>query len=89
MCQGLADRVFVTPMLAPQLAGPSLGGSSCASTPDSSVSEKQFSFYESCLLTAPDGEFLCKCNPYKAAWYVENGLGDVVSAEGEEFKVKE
>ena len=74
MCQGFVDGVFVTPMLAPQLT---LG----------SGSVKPFSLYESCVLAAPDGEFLCKCHPMKAAWYIEQGLGDVVSAEGEEFKV--
>ena len=72
MCHSFVDIVFVTPMLAPQLAALSLGGSSV---------------YESCVLAAPDGEFLCKCHPSKAAWYVEEGLGDVVSAEGEECKV--
>ena len=40
------------------------------------------------LLMAPNGELLSTCNSNKAMWYVEKQLGDIVSEEGEQLKVR-
>ncbi|XP_042229715.1 exonuclease 3'-5' domain-containing protein 2-like isoform X1 [Homarus americanus] len=37
--------------------------------------------YHNCQLTAPDGESLCTCDPKKAHWYIEKGLGVLVSED--------
>ncbi|XP_069190762.1 exonuclease 3'-5' domain-containing protein 2-like [Procambarus clarkii] len=37
--------------------------------------------YYNCQLRAPDDEPLCTIDPNKAQWYVEKGLGDLVSEE--------
>ncbi|CAL4069078.1 unnamed protein product, partial [Meganyctiphanes norvegica] len=37
--------------------------------------------YHNCQLLAPDDEPLCTCDPKKALWYVEKGLGTLVSEE--------
>ncbi|KAB7507346.1 Exonuclease 3'-5' domain-containing protein 2 [Armadillidium nasatum] len=42
---------------------------------------KKSPLYEGNQLLAPDGELLCRCTSKNALWYVEKGLGDLVSKE--------
>lgn len=37
--------------------------------------------YHNCQLRAPDDEPLCICDPKKARWYVEKGLGELVTED--------
>ncbi|KAB7496811.1 Exonuclease 3'-5' domain-containing protein 2 [Armadillidium nasatum] len=46
-----------------------------------SYSIRKSPLYHNSQLWAPDGEPLCTCDPKKALWYVEKGLGDLISEE--------
>ncbi|XP_068109940.1 exonuclease 3'-5' domain-containing protein 2 [Hyperolius riggenbachi] len=36
--------------------------------------------YDNCFLHAPDGQPLCTCDRKKAQWYLDKGIGDLVSS---------
>lgn len=44
--------------------------------------------YDNCILQAPDGERLSSCNYKKVQWYVDRGLGIVVSRDDEPLAVQ-
>uniref|UniRef100_G3MNI8 3'-5' exonuclease domain-containing protein n=1 Tax=Amblyomma maculatum TaxID=34609 RepID=G3MNI8_AMBMU len=44
--------------------------------------------YDNCILQAPDGERLSSCNYKKVLWYVDRGLGTVVSGDDEPLAVQ-
>ncbi|TSO25215.1 Exonuclease 3'-5' domain-containing protein 2 [Bagarius yarrelli] len=37
--------------------------------------------YDNCFLHAPDGQPLCTCDKKKAKWYLDKGIGELVSEE--------
>ncbi|KAM3918638.1 exonuclease 3'-5' domain-containing protein 2 [Leptodactylus fuscus] len=37
--------------------------------------------YDNCFLHAPDGQPLCTCDRKKAQWYLDKGIGDLVSSD--------
>ncbi|KAM9294441.1 exonuclease 3'-5' domain-containing protein 2 [Gastrophryne carolinensis] len=37
--------------------------------------------YDNCFLHAPDGQPLCTCDRKKAQWYLDKGIGDLMSSE--------
>uniref|UniRef100_A0A6J0T6M8 Exonuclease 3'-5' domain-containing protein 2 n=1 Tax=Pogona vitticeps TaxID=103695 RepID=A0A6J0T6M8_9SAUR len=37
--------------------------------------------YENCFLHAPDGQPLCTCDRKKAQWYLDKGIGELVSTD--------
>ncbi|XP_018420590.1 PREDICTED: exonuclease 3'-5' domain-containing protein 2 isoform X2 [Nanorana parkeri] len=37
--------------------------------------------YDNCFLHAPDGQPLCTCDRKKAQWYLDKGIGDLISSE--------
>ncbi|HEX9737256.1 MAG TPA: HNH endonuclease [Thermoanaerobaculia bacterium] len=42
---------------------------------------RQRQIYDSCRILAPDGELMCLVSEKKARWYLERGLGGVVSEQ--------
>lgn len=44
--------------------------------------------YDNCMLQAPDGEPLSSCNYKKVQWYVDKGLGRIVSRDDEPLAVQ-
>ncbi|XP_077496666.1 exonuclease 3'-5' domain-containing 2 [Amblyomma americanum] len=44
--------------------------------------------YDNCILQAPDGERLSSCNYKKVQWYVDRGLGTIVSRDDEPLAVQ-
>lgn len=49
--------------------------------PERKVCTRAKPLYHNCFLEAPDGDLLCTCAKKKAEWYVERGLGKVVTEE--------
>ncbi|XP_043266269.1 exonuclease 3'-5' domain-containing protein 2 [Colletes gigas] len=45
------------------------------------MSTRSKPLYYNCYLQAPDGDVLCTCDHKKAKWYINKGLGDVISEE--------
>ncbi|NP_001083214.2 exonuclease 3'-5' domain containing 2 [Xenopus laevis] len=43
-------------------------------------SARKSPLYDNCFLHAPDGQPLCTCDRKKAQWYLDKGIGDLVSA---------
>jgi len=37
--------------------------------------------YENCMILAPDGEILCKCDKKKIQWYLERELADLIKED--------
>ncbi|XP_071971595.1 exonuclease 3'-5' domain-containing protein 2 [Engystomops pustulosus] len=37
--------------------------------------------YDNCFLHAPDGQPLCTCDRKKAQWYLDKGIGDLISSD--------
>ncbi|XP_078515587.1 exonuclease 3'-5' domain-containing protein 2 isoform X2 [Lissotriton helveticus] len=44
-------------------------------------SARKAPLYDNCFLHAPDGEPLCTCDRKKAQWYVDKGIGELMSSE--------
>ncbi|XP_030070308.1 exonuclease 3'-5' domain-containing protein 2 [Microcaecilia unicolor] len=44
-------------------------------------SARKTPFYDNCFLHAPDGQPLCTCDRKKAQWYVDKGIGELVSSD--------
>lgn len=44
-------------------------------------SARKAPLYDNCFLHAPDGEPLCTCDRKKAQWYVDKGIGELISSE--------
>ncbi|OXB74881.1 UNVERIFIED_CONTAM: hypothetical protein H355_017156 [Colinus virginianus] len=44
-------------------------------------SARKSPLYDNCFLHAPDGQPLCTCDRKKAQWYLDKGIGDLVSTE--------
>lgn len=44
--------------------------------------------YDNCMLQAPDGQLLSSCNYKKVQWYVDHGLGKIVSSSKEPLTVR-
>ena len=99
MCQGLVDATFKAPSPKYSVNNPVVSTNNY----NAKVTAETFKFnprktkayvqrskplYENCHLMAPDGELLSTCNSNKAMWYVEKQLGDIVSEEGEQLKVR-
>ncbi|KAG8449555.1 hypothetical protein GDO86_016269 [Hymenochirus boettgeri] len=42
-------------------------------------SARKSPLYDNCFLHAPDGQPLCTCDRKKAQWYLDKGIGDLVS----------
>ncbi|TRZ02659.1 hypothetical protein DNTS_024395, partial [Danionella cerebrum] len=42
-------------------------------------SARKSPLYDNCFLHAPDGQPLCTCDKKKARWYLEKGIGELVS----------
>ncbi|KAI2654707.1 exonuclease 3 -5 domain-containing 2-like protein [Labeo rohita] len=42
-------------------------------------SARKSPLYDNCFLHAPDGQPLCTCDKKKAKWYLEKGIGELVS----------
>ncbi|XP_071518285.1 exonuclease 3'-5' domain-containing protein 2-like isoform X1 [Panulirus ornatus] len=83
-CQGLLDLKFCNPTrhqnggLAPSNRP---GLSMKMKTSYRSYCTRKGPLYHNCQLWAPDDEPLCTCDPKKAFWYVEKGLGELVSED--------
>ncbi|KAM4691044.1 exonuclease 3'-5' domain-containing protein 2 [Rhinophrynus dorsalis] len=43
-------------------------------------SARKSPLYDNCFLHAPDGQPLCTCDRKKAQWYLDKGIGDLVSS---------
>ncbi|NXG50209.1 EXD2 protein, partial [Psilopogon haemacephalus] len=44
-------------------------------------SARKSPLYDNCFLHAPDGQPLCTCDHKKAQWYLDKGIGELVSTE--------
>ncbi|KFP81548.1 Exonuclease 3'-5' domain-containing protein 2 [Apaloderma vittatum] len=44
-------------------------------------SARKSPLYDNCFLHAPDGQPLCTCDRKKAQWYLDKGIGDLVSTD--------
>ncbi|NXJ65927.1 EXD2 protein, partial [Rostratula benghalensis] len=44
-------------------------------------SARRTPLYDNCFLHAPDGQPLCTCDRKKAQWYLDKGIGELVSTE--------
>ncbi|XP_065695456.1 exonuclease 3'-5' domain-containing protein 2 isoform X2 [Patagioenas fasciata] len=44
-------------------------------------SARKSPLYDNCFLHAPDGQPLCTCDRKKAQWYVDKGIGELVSTD--------
>ncbi|KAK1793613.1 hypothetical protein P4O66_011997 [Electrophorus voltai] len=44
-------------------------------------SARKSPLYDNCFLHAPDGQPLCTCDKKKAKWYLDKGIGELVSEE--------
>ncbi|XP_046503650.1 exonuclease 3'-5' domain-containing protein 2-like isoform X2 [Equus quagga] len=44
-------------------------------------SARKSPLYDNCFLHAPDGQPLCTCDRRKAQWYLDKGIGELVSEE--------
>ncbi|XP_068948105.1 exonuclease 3'-5' domain-containing protein 2 isoform X2 [Petaurus breviceps papuanus] len=44
-------------------------------------STRKSPLYDNCFLQAPDGQPLCTCDRKKAQWYLDKGIGDLVSED--------
>ncbi|XP_015742934.1 exonuclease 3'-5' domain-containing protein 2 [Python bivittatus] len=44
-------------------------------------SARKSPLYDNCFLHAPDGQPLCTCDRKKAQWYLDKGIGELVSME--------
>ena len=44
-------------------------------------SARKSPLYDNCFLQAPDGQPLCTCDRRKAQWYLDKGIGELVSKE--------
>uniref|UniRef100_A0A673FF15 Exonuclease 3'-5' domain-containing protein 2 n=1 Tax=Sinocyclocheilus rhinocerous TaxID=307959 RepID=A0A673FF15_9TELE len=44
-------------------------------------SARKSPLYDNCFLHAPDGQPLCTCDKKKANWYLEKGIGELVSED--------
>ncbi|KAK9959395.1 hypothetical protein ABG768_009523 [Culter alburnus] len=44
-------------------------------------SARKSPLYDNCFLHAPDGQPLCTCDKKKAKWYLEKGIGELVSED--------
>ncbi|KAH8375973.1 hypothetical protein KR200_012076 [Drosophila serrata] len=49
--------------------------------PCRTMSTQSKTFYDNCLLQAPDGELLCTIDKRKASWYLDQNLGTQISEE--------
>ncbi|XP_072545554.1 exonuclease 3'-5' domain-containing protein 2 isoform X1 [Salminus brasiliensis] len=44
-------------------------------------SARKSPLYDNCFLHAPDGQPLCTCDKKKAKWYLDKGIGELISEE--------
>ncbi|XP_064920468.1 exonuclease 3'-5' domain-containing protein 2 isoform X2 [Columba livia] len=44
-------------------------------------SARKSPLYDNCFLHAPDGQPLCTCDRKKAQWYVDKGIGELISTD--------
>ncbi|XP_028677278.1 exonuclease 3'-5' domain-containing protein 2 isoform X1 [Erpetoichthys calabaricus] len=44
-------------------------------------SARKSPLYDNCFLHAPDGQPLCTCDKKKARWYLEKGIGELISED--------
>lgn len=90
MCQGLTDATFKARSPKNSSVSPSSRAFSPKTLPRKTKAYvmRTKPLYENCHLLAPDGEILSTCNVSKATWYLNKGLGDIVSKEGEQLKVR-
>ncbi|KAM8921632.1 exonuclease 3'-5' domain-containing protein 2 [Pelodytes ibericus] len=44
-------------------------------------SARKSPLYDNCFLHAPDGQPLCTCDRKKAQWYLDKGIGDLISSD--------
>ncbi|XP_071600551.1 exonuclease 3'-5' domain-containing protein 2 isoform X2 [Heliangelus exortis] len=51
-------------------------------------SARKSPLYDNCFLHAPDGQPLCTCDRKKAQWYLDKGIGDLVSTDPFVVKLK-
>ncbi|KAM4663839.1 LOW QUALITY PROTEIN: exonuclease 3'-5' domain-containing protein 2 [Discoglossus pictus] len=51
-------------------------------------SARKSPLYDNCFLHAPDGQPLCTCDRKKAQWYLDKGIGDLVSTDPFIVKLK-
>jgi len=92
MCQGLVDATFKAPSPHFKTTNSNRGHANAESKfvpkKTKAYAQRATALYENCHLMAPDGQILSTCNSAKATWYVDKGLADVVSKEGEQLKVR-
>uniref|UniRef100_L7M0H0 Putative 3-5 exonuclease n=1 Tax=Rhipicephalus pulchellus TaxID=72859 RepID=L7M0H0_RHIPC len=97
-CGQLLDLHFTTEkcnrMSASKAESAAANGSThCGATPKKlgcfrSYMTRKTPLYDNCMLLAPDGEPLSSCNYKKVQWYVDKGLGRVVSRDDEPVAVQ-
>ncbi|XP_069773248.1 exonuclease 3'-5' domain-containing protein 2 isoform X2 [Narcine bancroftii] len=51
-------------------------------------SARKSPLYDNCFLHAPDGQPLCTCDRKKAQWYIDKGIGELISKEPFIVKLK-
>ncbi|XP_059809844.1 exonuclease 3'-5' domain-containing protein 2 isoform X1 [Hypanus sabinus] len=51
-------------------------------------SARKSPLYDNCFLHAPDGQPLCTCDRKKAQWYLDKGIGELISKEPFTVKLK-
>ncbi|XP_069773249.1 exonuclease 3'-5' domain-containing protein 2 isoform X3 [Narcine bancroftii] len=50
--------------------------------------QRKSPLYDNCFLHAPDGQPLCTCDRKKAQWYIDKGIGELISKEPFIVKLK-
>ncbi|XP_078089585.1 exonuclease 3'-5' domain-containing protein 2 isoform X2 [Mustelus asterias] len=51
-------------------------------------SARKSPLYDNCFLHAPDGQPLCTCDRKKAQWYIDKGIGELISEDPFAVKLK-
>ncbi|XP_072425361.1 exonuclease 3'-5' domain-containing protein 2 isoform X2 [Chiloscyllium punctatum] len=51
-------------------------------------SARKSPLYDNCFLHAPDGQPLCTCDRKKAQWYIDKGIGELISEDPFVVKLK-
>uniref|UniRef100_A0A1E1XBQ1 Putative 3-5 exonuclease n=1 Tax=Amblyomma aureolatum TaxID=187763 RepID=A0A1E1XBQ1_9ACAR len=93
-CEGLLDVPFskadrsLTPVNSRQTSPTVAGGMPKKLGCFRSYVTRKTPLYDNCILQAPDGERLSSCNYKKVQWYVDRGLGTVVSRDDEPLAVQ-
>ncbi|XP_077546846.1 exonuclease 3'-5' domain-containing protein 2-like [Haemaphysalis longicornis] len=92
-CDGLLDVPFSKPDRGLKLEKSPDSSNEGPSTPKKlgcfrSYAWRKAPLYGNCILQAPDGECLSNCNFKKLQWYVDRGLGTIVSSGDEPLAVQ-